>query len=140
MLYSYEIAVPITYTEADPKLTTAKVSAGVITRVSFRPRPGHSGLLHCRVFYHEFQVFPINRGEDLHGDTFPIEWDEHIELGTQPYDLKIMAWNDDDTYSHTFDISFVVLPKAVLIPYSIATLFSQLLSMLSPKRIFSGGK
>ena len=139
MLYSYEIAVPITCTEAAPKLTTARVSAGVITRVSFRPRPGHSGLCHCRVFYHEFQVFPINRDEDLHGDTFPIEWDEHIELTTTPYDLKVMAWNDDDTYSHTFDISFVILPKWVLIPYAITEMFSKILSMLSPRRIFGGG-
>ncbi len=118
MFYSLAVTVPANTTEAAPKETSVKVSHGVVTSVSFRPRPGHSGLCHVRVFYHEHQLWPVSRNEDLHGDTFPIEWNDYEEIFTPPYELMIRSWNEDDTYPHTFDLSFAILPEEVVKPDS----------------------
>ena len=140
MFYSYEITVTAALTEANASETIGKLTHGVITRVSFRPRPGHCGLCHRQVFYHEHQIAPTNRGEDLHGDEFPIEWNEFEKLDSAPYDLKIKAWNDDDAYPHTFDISFALFPEWVAIPVSIAQVIKDVLQALIPKRIWSKEK
>jgi hypothetical protein len=91
------------------------------------------------VFYHEHQLWPVSREEDLHGDAFPIEWDEYEELFTPPYELVIKAWNEDDTYSHTFDISFAILPQKVVEPPNWSQVLKDLLGYFSPRRIFGGG-
>ncbi len=138
MFYSYAITVAAKKAEADADEKTVDLSHGVITEVSFRPRPGHASLLHCRVFHRRHQIFPENADDDLHGDAFPIEWREWYEMFEPPHTLTIVAWNDDDTYPHTFDISFAMLPKWVALPYAFAKAISELFSMLSPKRLFTG--
>jgi hypothetical protein len=139
MFYDFAITVPKSTTEANAVTTIAKVTHGVITHVSFRPRPGHSALLHCKVYYHEHQLWPVSREEDLHGDTFPIEWDDYEEIFTEPYELKIVAWNEDDTYAHTFDIGFALLPEKVVAPQDFGQLLKDIFSYFNPRRIFGGG-
>ena len=139
MFYSVEIAVPANTTEASPVETRITVSHGVVTRAAFRPRPGHSGLCHARVFYHDHQLWPVSREEDLHGDTFPIEWPEYEELFIPPYELVVRSWNDDDTYSHTFDLDFALLPERVAAPVNWGQVMRDIVSLLTPRRIFGGG-
>lgn len=140
MFYSNVITVAANTAKASASETIIKMSQGVITDVSFRPRPGHVGLLHAQVFYQEHMIIPSEDDEDLHGDTFPIEWTDWIELKTKPYELKVKAWNDDDTYAHTFDISFTLLPQWVALPYAFAKAITDLFKLLSPRRIFTGSK
>lgn len=140
MFYSRSITIPANTSEAKAVETTIDLSHGVITRVIFRPRPGHASLLHCRVFHRRHQIFPDNADDDLHGDEFPVEWDEWYEMFEKPFTLTIFAWNDDDSYPHTFDIAFAVLPKFAALPYALARAFSDLVSLLSPKRIFTRSK
>lgn len=135
MLFTAEITVPANTTEDDPQYTTLKLSRGVITRVSYRPRPGHAGLVHVQVLYNEYQLIPASRGEDLHGDAYPIEWDEHEEINIEPYVLKIRSWNLDDSYEHSFDISFAVLPWSATLYGMIARALADVVRMISPSRI-----
>ncbi|MCK9598669.1 MAG: hypothetical protein M0R06_06485 [Sphaerochaeta sp.] len=139
MFYTYEITVPANTAKRSPREDVVKLTAGVITRVSYRPRPGHAALCHCQVLYHEHQITPTNPDGELHGDTFPIESDEFLELDSIPYDLKIVSWNDDDTYDHTFDISFTVLPRAAVFVLALVDFINNLAGIFSPRRIFGGG-
>jgi hypothetical protein len=138
MWYDVAITTATTYTEAAPLATVIGVEHGVITRVSFRPRPGHSALCHARVYYHEHQLWPVSRDEDLHGDTFPIEWDDYEEIFTAPYELVVRAWNLG-TYEHTFDLGFALLPERVVAPVNWSQIMRDIFSLLSPRRIFGGG-
>jgi hypothetical protein len=138
MWFDTEISVPASTAQAGPLETRIPVSRGVITRVSFRPRPGHSGLCRCQVHYHEHQLWPVSREESLHGDTYPIEWDEYEEILTPPYELVVRSWNDDDTYEHTFDLGFALLPEEIAEPLTPAGLLKAILSMLSPSTWFGG--
>lgn len=139
MFYSYEITVPKSTAVTSPLDTLVRLTYGTITRVSFRPRPGHNGLCHCRVLYHEHQLFPTNRDADLHGDTFPIEWDENEEIFTEPFELKIRAWNIDDTYAHSFDVSFALMSPDDTLGAVLSRALSNIASIFSPRRIFGGG-
>jgi len=139
VFYSRSITVPANTAEGTFRETTIDLSHGVITGVIFRPRPGHASLLHVRVFHRRHQLFPDNADDDLHGDTFPVQWREWYEMFEKPFTLTIFAWNDDDTYSHTFDIAFEVLPKYAALPFALARAFSNIVSLLSPRRIFTRG-
>lgn len=142
--YSRSITIAANTLEANAVETVIDLSHGVITRVIFRPRPGHASLLHVRVFHRRHQIFPENADDDLHGDTFPLEWTEWYEMFEKPFTLTIFAWNEDDTYPHRFDIAFATLPKYAALPYALAKAFSEWISSLSPKRIsiptWLGGK
>ncbi|GAH97961.1 unnamed protein product, partial [marine sediment metagenome] len=89
--------------------------------------------------HHEHQIVPSTEGMDIHGDSFPIDWAEYYESYQPPYELKIIGWNDDDTYSHTFSIYVVVLPRKALALPSITELLKGVVGTLSPKRIFTQG-
>lgn len=132
MFYSKSITIPPNTPEANAVETSVALSHGIVTKVIFRPRPGHAALLHCKVFHRRHQIFPSSGDDDLHGDTFPVEWEEWYEVPEKPFYLEIRAWNDDDTYPHTFDIAFAVLPQWVALPYAIMKAIRDLIDYLWP--------
>ncbi len=110
MLFETSITIPANTTKATPTVEMLGIAHGIITKIMVRPRPGHAGLAHCVILHHEHQIAPSTEGMDFAGDSHAIDWEEYLEVSQPPYELKIKGWNDDDTYAHTFDISFVVLP------------------------------
>lgn len=143
-LYSRSITVPANTPEGTFPETTIALSHGVITRVIFRPRPGHSSLLHLRIFRRRSQIFPHNTDDDLHGDADPVQWNDWYEIFNEPFALTLMAWNDDILYQHTFDIAFAVLPRYAALPFALAKAIGELITTLSPKKLsipaWLGGK
>jgi hypothetical protein len=135
MLYGGEVTVPKSTTQDDPVETTFELTYGVITRVMFYPRPGHAGLVHVQVDHWEHQIFPLDPEQDLHGDSHPIIWEEWYELFYSPFELKVRAWNDDDTYAHTFDIWFDVLPPEALPTYAFREALTSLYLIQNPREI-----
>lgn len=139
MIFSTDITIDASTTKASPKEVKLEIDKGVITEFKVRPRSGHKALAHCVIRYHEGQIAPSTENMDLHGDTFPIDWNDHIEVLQPPYELKIVGWNDDDTYPHTFTIFVVVLPKSVLLIHAIVDAIRGLFGGILPRRIFPGG-
>jgi len=133
MLYGGSVTVPKNTTKAAPVEQLFKVAHGVITRVMFYPRPGHAGLCHAKVYHWEHQVFPLDPEQDLHGDTYPIIWEESYEMLVAPYELKVRAWNDDDTYEHTFDIWFELTPPSANIGSALVNALKPLISIFYPQ-------
>lgn len=134
MLYSRCMTILPNTAEANAVEQTIDLSHGVITRVIFRPRPGHASLLHLRIFHRRHQIFPDNADDDLHGDMFPLDWPDWYEVTEKPFTLTLRAWNDDDTYPHTFDIAFAVLPKWVALPYAFAKALADFIDVLWPSK------
>jgi hypothetical protein len=139
MLFEASITIPKSTTSAIPTTEMLRIAHGIITKIMVRPRPGHAALAHLVILHHEHQIAPSTENMDFSGDTFPIDWEEYYESYQPPYELKLKGWNDDDTYPHTFDIFVAVLPRKAIIAYQIADAIRNLFSMLSPKRIFTGG-
>lgn len=139
MLFEASITIPASTTQASPTEEILKIAHGIITKIMVRPRPGHLALAHLIIRHHEHIIAPSTENMDLHGDTHPIDWEEYYESYQPPYELKIEAWNDDDTYAHTFDVLVVVLPRKAIIATAIVDAIKGILGMFSPRRIFSGG-
>jgi hypothetical protein len=139
MLFEKSITIPKSTLSTAPTTEMLGIAHGIITKIMVRPRPGHAGLAHCVILHHEHQIAPSTESMDLHGDTFPIDWEEYYECYQPPYELKIKGWNEDDTYEHTFDIFVAVLPRKAVLALAIVDAIKGLLGMLSPRRIFTGG-
>jgi len=137
MLFETSITIAKETTESDPEVEVLKIANGIITKIMVRPRAGHHALAHLVILHHEHQIAPSTENMDIHGGKFPIDWEEYYESYQPPYELKIKGWNEDDTYSHTFDIFVVVLPRKAIISLAIVDAIKSLFSMLSPRRIFT---
>jgi len=140
MLYQADITIPPNTTEANATIVTFGIAKGVITKIMVRPRPGHAALAHLVMLHHEHQIAPSTTDMDFHGDTFPIDWEEYLECSQPPFTLKLKGWNDDDTYSHTFDVFVAQLPNRYTLAYALTNAIANLAGILSPRRIFGGSK
>ena len=137
MLFQGSITIPKNTTSEAPKVVTFGIALGIITKIMVRPRPGHASLAHLIILHHEHQIAPSTENMDLHGDNWPIDWEEYYESYQPPYELKLKGWNLDDTYPHTFDIFVAVLPRKAIVATAIVDAFKNILGMLSPKRLFT---
>ena len=45
-----------------------------------------------------------------------LDYNDFIEINESPFALTIEAYNEDDTYDHTFRIGIGVMPRWVLLP------------------------
>jgi hypothetical protein len=139
MLFEASITIPKSTTAAAPTTVMLKIAHGIITKIMVRPRAGHQNLAHLVILHHEHQIAPSTEGMTLHGEFFPIDWEEYYESYQPPYELKIKGWNEDDTLAHTFSVYVVILPRKGIIATAVSDALSNILSFLSPKRIFTGG-
>lgn len=139
MLFQQSITIPKNTVKTSPTTAIMGVAHGIITKVMVRPRPGHAALGHMIIRHHEHQIAPSTENMDFHGDTFPIDWEEYYESYQPPYELKLVGWNEDDTYPHIFDVFVAVLPRKAIIAFQVADAIKSLFSLLSPKRIFTRG-
>ncbi len=140
MLFQGTITIPKNTTQANPTIIVFGIAHGIITKIMVRPRPGHAALAHLVILHHEHQIAPSTEAMELHGDAFPIDWEEYYESYQPPYELKLKGWNTDDTYSHTFDVYVAVLPRKAIIALALVDAIKSLFGMLSPKRIFTLGR
>lgn len=138
MIFETTITIVASTTQGSPKTEILGIAKGVITKFMVRPRPGHVDLAHCVIKYHEHQIAPTTDNMDLHGDVDPIDWEDHIEVLQPPFELKIVGWNDDDTYDHIFTIYVVILPKSVLLVHAIVEAITRLFRGFFPVRLPGG--
>jgi len=138
MLFQASITIPKNTTEADPIIAYLKIAHGIITKFMVRPRPGHAGLAHLIILHKEHQIAPSTESMNLHGDTFPIDWEDYYEMYHEPYELKLKGWNTDDTYPHAFDVYVAVVPRRAIVALAIVDAIRSAFGFLSPKRIFTG--
>ncbi len=138
MLFQASITIPKNTTQASPKKVTLRIAKGIITKFMVRPRPGHAGLAHLVIYHGSHQIAPSTENMDLHGNADPIDWEDYYEFYQPPFQLYLLGWNEDDTYPHTFDVFIAILPRKAILALAVADAFKSLLSLISPKRIFTG--
>jgi hypothetical protein len=107
--FFFEVLIPKNTTQAAPYKVPLPLSAGVITRVEISIPAGHAGTAHLQVLYHEFQLYPLSRGENYHGDDSESGFDDLFEMTAAPYELRAIGWNTDTVNDHRFLIGITVL-------------------------------
>lgn len=137
MLYTWDINIPKSTTEASPVEQDLPIANGIIDWVSVTFPPGSAKLAHCQIFHFGVQIYPSRAGMDLRGDTFPIAWRDYYEMYHEPYMLKAKLWNEDDTYPHKCYIAIAVLPRKAIAAPSLIDSLKGVATSLSPKRLFT---
>ena len=140
MLFQGTITIPKNTTKNNATVVTFGIANGIIAKIMVRPRPGHAALAHLVILHHEHQIAPSTEYMELHGDTFPIDWEEYYESYQPPYLLKLEGWNEDDTYPHTFDVYVAILPRKAILALAIVDAIKGIFGMLSPKSIYTRSK
>lgn len=109
MNYFFRVEIPKETSMSLPYEEKLKVSYGVIRSVKIWILPGHAGLAGLRIFFHESQVYPLNRDGFYLGDNISIEFADNYALDIEPYQLKAVGYNEDIRYNHAFLISLCIL-------------------------------
>lgn len=104
MYFYYTKIVPINTTEDAPVELITKLSKGMLEFVDVGIPRGVNRLAQCRIFYNEFQLVPFNRDTWISGNDITIRVPIGVKLISEPYDLRMICINLDDTFTH--ELSF----------------------------------
>ncbi len=117
MYYEFAITIPANTAETSPVYQDMRLTEGIITHIEVQFPNGCAGLAHCRLLHWAAQKWPTLPANNFASDGHAIMLDENFELSTEPYELRVLCWNDDDTFDHTIYVRVGVLrgPGAVFI-------------------------
>lgn len=104
------ISTPKETTEADPLLTTVKLTRGRLAGGSLYFPPGPAGKLHflARIGIH--QIIPFNAGQNIRLDDCVLPLSIGIDLLEPPYELLCETWNDSTQYAHALTLILTLEP------------------------------
>lgn len=108
MIYVTTVTVPANTPPDDPVTTEFEVEGWAIREVQILVPPGHCGLTGIALFYGIRQIIPRPEGSWLVTDDEIVTWPENRRIPLLKATYTIKAYNQDDTYEHTFYIRFVV--------------------------------
>lgn len=115
MFYVLPLTIPANTLETDPVEEELGLTYGVIQRVEIEFPPGCAGLAHVKVQYHEFDLYPSNPGTWFSGDGFTIAFDDNFPVTEVPHAVKVVGYNEDDTFEHTVTVRINVgLPQLTI--------------------------
>lgn len=104
MFTGYTITVPAKTTQEDPYRETFHLSWGFIEFFAFYMYPESVGLTHFYVEHLSRKLFPFDPDEDFSMPGQLMQYHPESELKKLPYNLTIVAWNDDDRHPHTIHV------------------------------------
>jgi len=113
VLFTFSIEAPANTPKNNPVTKTLKLHAGVITKISILIPVGHAALARLAIYDGETQIMPWGEDQWMEGDGETITWGPDYVIPSEPAKLEARAWNEDDTYSHTFYIRVWVEARPV---------------------------
>jgi len=119
VFFAWDVRIPKTTPKTSPVTQILKLSKGVISRLDVHFPAGCLYLVGMRLFRWEFQLVPLSRNEWLVGEDGTVPTEPYYELEEVPAQLKLVAYNDDDTYDHTLRIWVSVVPREVAAPHEL---------------------
>lgn len=115
MIYEKTITTPANTTSSSPQVTALQIERGIIQELFIVFPPGPSGLLHLQIKYHESIIFPKTLG-DFRGDNLPLLFHNvGYPCYTEPLELALVTWNDDDTFEHDVDVYFNITRLGIIL-------------------------
>ncbi len=131
MFYDFEIVIPAGTTQASPKEVEMKLTHGVIHAVRIDFPPGPRGEVYLAIFQGSIQRYPYNRGGYFRADNTYINFDEYLELKSEPYVLTAKGWSPGAAYDHTLHIQIgVIESKIALASLKLATGIEKFLKLV----------
>ena len=125
MFFDFSVTIPFSTAESSPLEEVLKLSSGVIHHVEVGFPWGCAGLVSVQLEHMDHQLWPLNPCGAFNSDDEVIAWDDRFEL-TSPYNwLKARCWNLDDTFDHTIELRFGILPAEEIAVGSLLDKFIQ---------------
>jgi len=128
MDYRASFTVPKNTGKDSPATQELLLVAGTITRVRIAIPAGHHGLAHLRLLRYGSHLYPTTRGAYYRGDDEVIIIDDSYVIAGPPLSVVLEGYNTDDTYAHTFEVSFTLRPEAGLglVPLAVSRVLAEL--------------
>lgn len=104
MIYTATITTPANTAKADAIETELIIDKGLIWLIEVEFPAGCCGLCQVQIFDCNYQMFPATPGEALRGDNVNARYDDLYLKQAEPYKLRILTWNTDETYQHTLQV------------------------------------
>lgn len=101
MLYVVSISIPPNTPKDKPIEKEIKIFEKWVEDITIYFPPGHVCLTGVALFYGTDQIFPNEEQEWVKGNDIPIKGYLHFRAPEKPLRLKVKAYNEDDTYTHT---------------------------------------
>lgn len=104
------ISTPKNTTEADPLITTIRLTKGRLAGGSIYFPSGPAGKLHfiARIGVH--QIIPFNTGQNVRLDDCVFPFSLGIDLLEPPFELISVTWNDSTLYDHVLTVNLHIEP------------------------------
>jgi len=115
MAYEFPFTIEKNTTKGDPREEHVKVEWGVITYIEIEFPDGCKGYVGVRIFHGSYQITPKNPDEWHVSDDYVIPIKLEYRLFSEPYVLRLVGYNEDDSYEHTPRVRITIL-RAALTP------------------------
>jgi hypothetical protein len=110
MLFTASVKAPANTPKESPVVKPVRLKEGILTKVSILIPSGHAALAHLAIKDGETQIIPWGDDEWIEGDNETLEWEPNYRLPSEPAELSLVAWNEDQLYDHTFYVRFWITP------------------------------
>ena len=104
------ISTPKNTLEADPLVTTIKLTRGRLTGGSLFFPSGPAGKLHFLARIGVHQIIPFNTGQNLRLDDCVFPFSLGFDLLEPPFELDCETWNDSTLYDHVLTLILNIEP------------------------------
>lgn len=101
MLFWGSTSIPANTPVSTPLEYKIKITKGTVSKISVYFPWGCAGLCGVQILHYTWQLLPLSRTEYLIGNDLWLEFDYDYLVDTEPYEVIVRAYNNDDTYLHT---------------------------------------
>jgi len=122
MIYTANITIPAQTVSTQTICERIVITSGLVYKVELQFPPGCLGLAHVYIKDGGYQVWPSTPGTDFACDDYTINFEDSFLKQTEPYELQIYGYNDDETYDHTIQIRVGQVSKEIFIARYLPTL------------------
>jgi len=116
VFYDYSFTIPANTSKKDPLREDIDLTHGIIHRVEIGFPAGCAGLVYLQIVQGLHQLWPTNADGFFNTDDYVIAFNEFHDMTEEPFTVTLIGWNLDDTYDHTLEVRFGILPMIVLKP------------------------
>jgi len=103
---AFTVTVPVNTAQASPQVTNVSFNPGNVVGIQIIIPAGHAGLTGIALRSGKSQYVPRTSGSFVVSDDEVVKWDVEGAPGTGNWEA--VAFNTDDSYSHSFFLRFLV--------------------------------
>ena len=110
MDYNFSQSVPAGTSETESTRLALPLERGIIVKVRVGIPDGAADEVHVTIWRGLHQLWPQRSGDNYAWNDHVYEIEESYVLEEVPYELTLVAWNEDSINAHQVMVGFNILP------------------------------